>query len=170
MIFPFLGLATSFIAMTQFSDYQRCVTKETVTDKNYKDRIQFALRNYSCWYFAFTLCKSSLISQYDIVYFVILYKPFKYLYKLSGVLMTLLVLAGYGVCVSGIIYTSKSNCKSTMLGKTSIANMVIFLVIASLMMVFSHTIIWLPLCRKGGEASTGQIFPKDEPENKPLQQ
>ena len=103
------------------------------------------------------------------MYFVILYKPFKYLYKLSGVLMTLLVLAGYGVCVSGIIFTGKSNCKSTTLGKTSIANMVIFLVIASLMMVFAHTIIWLPLCRKGGEVNTGQVFPGNEPETKPLQ-
>jgi hypothetical protein len=89
------------------------------------------------------------------VYFVILYKPFKTLYKLSGVLMTLLTLAGYGVCVSNIIYTSRSNCKSTVIGKTSIANMVIFLVVASLMFILAHTIIWLPLCKKSGEPSTG---------------
>ncbi len=106
------------------------------------------------------------------MYFVILYKPFKILYKLSGVLMTLLVLAGYGVCISGIIFTSKSNCNQTVFGKTSIANMVIFLVVASLMIVFSHTIIWLPLCKKAGEPSTGQVAPGDasESETKPLQQ
>jgi hypothetical protein len=88
------------------------------------------------------------------VYFIILYKPFKLIYKLSGVLMTLLILAGYGICISGIIFTSKSKCKTTMMGKVSVANMVIFLVIASLMLLFSHTIIWLPLCRgKGASAA-----------------
>jgi len=39
---------------------------------------------------------------------VILYKPSGVFYKLSGVLMTCLLLAGYGVCISSLIYTSKS--------------------------------------------------------------
>jgi hypothetical protein len=94
-----------------------------------------------------------------IVYFVILYKPFKYLYKLTGVLMTLLILAGYGICISGIIFTGQSKCKSSMMGKVSIANMVIFLVIASLMLIISHVIILIPLCKKGITAPPTQVSP-----------
>ena len=102
------------------------------------------------------------------MYFVILYKPFKLIYKLSGVLMTLLILAGYGICISGIIFTNKSLCKTTMMGKVSVANMVIFLVIASLMLVFSHTIIWLPLCRGRG-AAAAQVSPGvNESDKQPL--
>lgn len=102
--------------------------------------IKLSLRNYSCWYFAYTL-----------MYFMILYKPFSTLYKLSGVMMTLLLLAGYGICISGIIYNNKSLCKTSILGKLSTANAVIFLVVASLVLLFSHTMIWFPICRNCGK-------------------
>ena len=82
--------------------------------------------------------------------------------------MTLLILAGYGICISGIIFTSKSLCKTTMMGKVSVANMVIFLVLASLILVFSHTIIWLPLCRGRGGAAA-QVSPVvNESDKQPL--
>jgi hypothetical protein len=81
-----------------------------------------------------------------LVYFMIVYKPFSLLYKLSGALMTGLILAGYGICIANIIFTSKSKCKDSTLGKLSLANSVIFLVIASIVLVFVHVIIWVPIC------------------------
>lgn len=157
MLFPFLGLATSFISMASYDDYAACVSLQTVTDTKYDDKIKLALRNYACWYYAFTLCKNPKCLKI-IVYFLILYKPFKVVYKLSGVLMTLLILAGYGICISGIIFTSKSKCKSSTMGKVSVANMVIFLAIASLMLIFTHTIIWIPICKARGSAPS-QVSP-----------
>jgi hypothetical protein len=59
LVFPFLGLATSFISMAKASDYSACVIKETLLDKNYNDNISYALRNYSCWYFAYTISNES---------------------------------------------------------------------------------------------------------------
>ena len=97
---------------------------------------------------------------------MILYKPSSLLYKLSGVLMTLLILAGYGICISGIIFTSKSKCKTTTMGKVSVANMVVFLVLASLMLVFSHVVIWIPFC-KSNSNTTSQVAP-GENEKQPL--
>jgi hypothetical protein len=58
--------------------------------------------------------------------------------------------------------------KATMMGKVSVANMVIFLVLASLILVFSHTIIWLPLCRGRGGAAA-QVSPVvNESDKQPL--
>ena len=99
-----------------------------------------------------------------IVYFFILYKPISLLYKLSGIMMTGLILAGYGICIANIIYTSKSVCKTTTLGKLSVANSIIFLIVASMMLVFTHTIIWIPLCKnlcaRNKQAQT--VIPKDD--------
>ena len=133
--------------MTQYYDYQTCVMYQQLLQDNYTDQLRFALRNYSCWYFAYTICKT--IHNDFVVYFMILYKPISILYKLSGMMMTLLLLAGYGVCISNIVYTNQSVCKtSTMLGKVSNANAIIFLVVASLMLLASHLIIWLPLFKQ----------------------
>jgi hypothetical protein len=87
-----------------------------------------------------------IIKDIFLVYFMIVYKPFSLLYKLSGALMTGLILAGYGICIANIIFTSKSKCKDSTLGKLSLANAVIFLVIASIVLVFVHVIIWVPIC------------------------
>ncbi len=101
---------------------------------------------------------------------MILYKPFKLVYKLSGVFMTLLILAGYGICISGIIFTGRSKCKSSMMGKVSVANMIVFLVIASLMVIFTHTIVWIPICKARGSAPS-QVSPGvNEQEKLPLNQ
>ncbi len=101
---------------------------------------------------------------------MILYKPFKIVYKLSGVFMTLLILAGYGICISGIIFTGRSKCKSSMMGKVSVANMIVFLVIASLMIIFTHTIVWIPICKARGSAPS-QVSPGvNEQEKLPLNQ
>ena len=103
------------------------------------------------------------LTDAPVVYFMILYKPFNLLYKLSGALMTLLVLAGYGICIANIIFTSKSKCKDSTLGKVSVANAVIFLVVASLILVVVHIIIWVPICcgRKGPQ-ETDKVSPNDE--------
>lgn len=98
-----------------------------------------------------------------VVYFMIVYKPFNLLYKLSGALMTALVLAGYGICIANIIFTSKSKCKDSTLGKVSVANSVIFLVVASLVLVVVHIIIWLPVCcGKKAPQETDKVSPNDE--------
>ncbi len=99
-----------------------------------------------------------------IVYFLILYKPFSFLYKLSGVMMTLLILAGYGVTISNIIFTGKSKCKMTKIGKVSVANAIVFLIIASIMLVFCHIIIWIPICKKIG-TSTEKVVPGNHDES-----
>ena len=80
---------------------------------------------------------------------------------MSGVLMTCLVLAGYGICISSIIFTAKSKCKSSTLGKVSMANAGIFLAVASVMLLFVHVIIWVPICC-GTKNSTQQVTPNDE--------
>jgi hypothetical protein len=93
-----------------------------------------------------------------IVYFLILYKPFSLLYKLSGVMMTGLLLAGFGVAISGLIYTKKSECKNTALGATSNACAVIFFIVASLLLLFSHLIIFLHM-RNEKNSKANEIAP-----------
>ena len=98
-----------------------------------------------------------------LVYFMIVYKPFNLLYKLSGALMTALVLAGYGICIANIIFTSKSKCKDSTLGKVSVANAVIFLVVSSLVLLVVHIIIWVPICcGKKAPQDTDKVSPNDE--------
>jgi hypothetical protein len=92
---------------------------------------------------------------------MILYKPFNLLYKLSGILMTGLVLAGYGICISNIIFTAKSKCKDSALGKLSLANSGIFLAVASVMTVFVHIVIWVPICCRN-KSPTEKVSPNDE--------
>ena len=60
LLFPFLGLATSFISMAKYDDYAACVNLQSVSDKNYDDKIKLVLRNYACWYYAFTICKNKI--------------------------------------------------------------------------------------------------------------
>ncbi len=94
---------------------------------------------------------------------MIVYKPFNLLYKLSGALMTALVLAGYGICIANIIFTSKSKCKDSTLGKVSLANAVIFLVVSSLILLVVHIIIWVPICcGKKAPQDTDKVSPNDE--------
>ncbi|TNV73140.1 hypothetical protein FGO68_gene8894 [Halteria grandinella] len=137
LLFSFLGLATSFMSLARYQDHQDCVIAQQYLDSTYKDHIQLALRNYSCWHFAFT-----------ILYFLVLFKPFSLLYKLSGILMTCMLLAGYGVAISSIVYTNKSKCNDSPLASVSKANAVIFFILASANLLFSHTIIWIPICSR----------------------
>lgn len=56
------------------------------------------------------------------------------------------------------------------MGKVSVANMVIFLVIASLMLIFTHTIIWIPICKARG-STPSQVSPGvNESDKLPLNQ
>ncbi len=80
---------------------------------------------------------------------MILYKPFSLLYKLSGLLMLGLILAGYGITIANIIYTSRSVCRTnTALGKLSNINAIVFFIVASLTLAVSHTMVWLPYCKR----------------------
>ena len=153
--------------MASYEDYSKCIASQAVTDSLYTDKIKSALRNYACWYYAFTIRKIKFfVFTLNLVYFLILYKPFNMLYKLSGILMTLLILAGYGICIANIIFTGQSKCTLTTMGKVSVANMVVFVVIASLMLVFSHSVICIPLCKKSSGAPT-QVAP-GENDQQPL--
>ena len=45
--------------MVKYFDYQECVAEQQLLQgEGYNDYLRFALRNYSCWYFAYTLCKN----------------------------------------------------------------------------------------------------------------
>ena len=46
--------------MAKYDDYAACVNLQSVSDKNYDDKIKLALRNYACWYYAFTICKNKI--------------------------------------------------------------------------------------------------------------
>ena len=63
LIFPSLGLATSFITMIKYHDYEACVMAEQLrTNGAYTtDKIKEAMRNYACWYYAFTISKTLMI-------------------------------------------------------------------------------------------------------------
>jgi hypothetical protein len=93
---------------------------------------------------------------------MIVYKPFSLLYKLSGALMTCLILAGYGICIANIIFTAKSQCKTTVLGKVSMANAVIFLVISSIVLLFVHVIIWVPICCGNKNSGMDKVQPNTD--------
>lgn len=73
--------------------------------------------------------------------------------------MTLLILAGYAVTIANIIFTGKSECKKTALGKVSMVNAIIFLVVASLMIAFCHIIIWIPICKNLSSSGTDKVAP-----------
>ncbi len=86
---------------------------------------------------------------------IILYKPSGIIYKISGVLMTCLLLAGYGVCISSIVYTSRSLCSYTAIGKVTKADTIVFLIIGSILLVFALVMAfgaWCSekICKKPG--------------------
>jgi hypothetical protein len=75
--------------------------------------------------------------------------------------MTGLILAGYGICIANIIFTAKSKCKDSVLGKLTLANSGIFLAVASVMIVFVHIVIWVPICCSN-RTNTEKVTPNDE--------
>jgi hypothetical protein len=81
------------------------------------------------------------------VYFLIVFKPFKLLYLLNGLLMLFWILGGYAICFINIAFLSKTQCKGTTYERVGGANTLIFLVIASFVFVFAHVLIWLPICK-----------------------
>jgi hypothetical protein len=137
LLFPFAGLATSYIGAAKYDDYAQCVAVATAMNNGYQDRLNSALRNYSCWFYAYTLCKCFLAITPCSVYLAILYKPSGMFYKLSGLLMTCLLLAGYGVTIANLIYASRSQCSYTAIAKVCKADAIIFLVIGSILLVFA---------------------------------
>ena len=101
-----------------------------------------------------------------IVYMFILYKPSGILYKLTGVMMTALILAGYGICIANIVYTGKSKCSYTAIGKMSKIDGVVFLIIASLLLTFSQLMVFFTWCtqkcgKKGAAPPQEAVVPED---------
>jgi hypothetical protein len=93
---------------------------------------------------------------------MILFKPVDIIYKLSGVMMTCMLLAGYGVAISSVVYTSKSKCSDSALGKVNKANAIIFFVIGSLNLLVAHVIIWIPICSSKGANSSQAVSPAND--------
>ena len=74
--------------------------------------------------------------------------------------MTGLILAGFGVTIANIVFTNQSKCNKTSLGKISTANAVIFFILASLVLIFCHTTIWIPICKNiCGKRGSGAVAP-----------
>ena len=71
------------------------------------------------------------------MYLSILYKPSGLFYKLSGLLMTCLLLAGYGVTIANLVFASRSQCSYTAIAKVCKADAIIFLVIGSVLLAFA---------------------------------
>ncbi len=84
---------------------------------------------------------------------------------MSGILMTLDFAVGYAICFMNIAFISESNCSKTTFGRVGASNTLIFLIVGSFVVVFSHVIVWLPLCKKCCERNTSidQIQPHQEP-------
>lgn len=104
------------------------------------------LRWYACWYYAYTLGNTDLLIL--IVYFIIVFRPFRILYKLSGIIMTITLLVGYALCFTNIDLISKSGCSGTSYYNISKANTLIFLVCSTYTILFAHIIVWLPFFKK----------------------
>lgn len=60
--------------------------------------------------------------------------------------MVICLAAGYAICIMNIVFIAESECKTTDYGRLGGANTIIFLVVATFVLVFAHTIIWLPTC------------------------
>lgn len=86
--------------------------------------------------------------KHHIDYFIIVFKPFNFLYKLSGIIMTFTIAVGYAICIMNIAFLAESDCKSTNYWKVGNANTVIFLIFGSFAIVFAHTLAWLPCCKR----------------------
>ena len=99
------------------------------------------MRTYSCWYYCFALGIFPILIF--IVYFMIVFKPFNFLYKLSGIMMTFCLLVGYAICFMDLAFITQSNCDGTIYGKVGEANTIIFLVIGSFTIIFAHILALL---------------------------
>jgi hypothetical protein len=73
---------------------------------------------------------------------MIVFRPFKFLYLINGLLMLIWLLGGYAICFVNIAFLANTKCTKTTYARTGGANTLIFLVIASFVLVFAHVIIW----------------------------
>lgn len=55
IIFPIVGLITSFIYLTAADDYVTCYVKEKLKDDDYDDHMKHVMRSYACWYYAYAI-------------------------------------------------------------------------------------------------------------------
>jgi hypothetical protein len=182
IIFPAFGFLTSFIQLNSYDDYVHCIDKNNVSEND--DYLNHVMRTYSCWYYGYTLRMITNIVFYDywyfIVYFMIIFKPFKWVYYISGVLMTLTLLIGYAFCITNIFLLDLSECHSSSYGRMGDLNTIVFLIVASYTLLFSHIVMCMPMlrkcscdCRKRNIASisgTGQDFYNQSLNNNPNNQ
>jgi hypothetical protein len=92
-----------------------------------------------------TMVSQSVIILYYIIigYYLILFKPVRFLYVMAGIKMTLTLIAGYVLCFINITYMANSNCMHTKYGKISTANTTIFLVVASVTAGLTHILTFI---------------------------
>ena len=57
LIFPFAGLATSFVTLAYAQDYYMCELFQSVAEDLYTDHLRSVMRSYSCWYYGYTISK-----------------------------------------------------------------------------------------------------------------
>ena len=125
--------------MVQADDYLICLDDRRELNPYYDDHMKHVMRSYAVWYYAYTISKLKIKFLPVIDYFIIVYKPFNFLYKLSGIIMSLTLAVGYAICLMNIAFIAESECSQTTYGKIGRANTTIFLVLASFAVVFAHT-------------------------------
>ena len=62
MLFPFIGLATSYIGIVYKEEHDKCVKWQGVetVDYDYDDHLTHVMRWYACWYYGYTIGKNNL--------------------------------------------------------------------------------------------------------------
>lgn len=138
LLFPFIGLASSYIGIVYKDEHERCIAWQGVYTPGFDDHLTEAVRWYSCWYYA-----------YAIIYYFILFEPFEILYVFSGILMIICFAAGYALCFVNLAWLTQSKCKNnTAYGKLTTANTTIFLVISSFTLIMTHLLLLFEGIRK----------------------
>ena len=101
------------------------------------------------------------VSDYDIimiVYSLILFKAFKWYYKMAGLLMTLWIVIGYIAAICGIILTSDSKCTdsdTSMVHTIAMINIFSTIGFATLTFVLAHLFLICAGC--GGKTGKSKI-------------
>lgn len=131
--------------MVSYDDYMNCMANVTSDAPDYNDHLTHTMRSYSVWYYAYTVGKNYLyLHDCCTVYFIILFRPFNWLYLASGILMTITLLAGYAICILNIVFLSQTKCDDTSYAKMTATNTIVFLVCGSYTLLFTHIALFLP--------------------------
>ena len=90
---------------------------------------------------------TSSINPCEAFYFLV-FKPIKIIYIFGGVMMTIILAGGYVGCFVMVGLLTNSDCvNDTNYGRLSTANIVIFLALASAIVVLAHLLAMLSACK-----------------------